>query len=465
MSDIVKRARIASLLGQQFGGERDLYSALGYKKQLTYDDYYALYDRQDIAGRIVNMPASATWRNIPKIKEDDDEETQTPFEKAWEELANRLRVWHHFERVDRLAGIGRYAVLLIGVRGAPDLSTPLEPGSLSGPDDIIYLSPYSEKSATIHSWVTDPADPRFGRPETYEIDLAGTFGEDVTDLSAKPIQIVHHTRVLHVAENLLEDEVYGQPRLKRVVNLLYDLAKVVGGSAEMFWQGAFQGLHANIDKDIEFDLTGDEARKLSEELDEYVHGLRRYIRTRGMSITPLGGTIPDPRGVFEVVISLIAGTTGIPKRILLGAERGELASSQDETNWNSRIMERQQHFAEPVILRPFIDRLIWTGALPAPAEEYTVEWPNLFELSEQEKAEIVAKKAQALQQYASAVTAEEIVPVPEFRREFLGLKGLPSDEDMGVTEERVQADFNLTEAEMSEEFEKQMRRILASGGV
>ena len=43
----------------------------------------------------------------------------------------------------------------------------------------------------------------------------------------------------------------------------------------------------------------------------------------------------------------------------------------------SQIQERHEQFAEPSILRPFIDRLIWLGALPAPVG-YEVEWPSLF---------------------------------------------------------------------------------------
>ncbi len=457
LSDLTRRAGLSSTLGQQFGGDRDLYSALGYKKHLRYDDYYSIYDRDHIAGRIVNMPASSTWRNTPDVKEDDDEENNTSFEQGWQDLSKRLRIWHYLERVDRLAGIGHYAVLVIGVRGNGNLSDPLEPGSLSQPGDIIYLSPFSENNAEIHRWVTDPGDPRFGKPYSYMVDFAGDFKHSGYTGFSVGTQEVHHSRVLHVAEELLEDEVFGRPRLKRVLNLFYDLAKVAGGSAEMFWQGAFQGLHANVNEDQDFKPDGPEADKMTEELDEYIHGLRRYIRTKGMDIKTLGGQPIDPKGIFDVIMSLTAGATGIPKRILLGAEQGELASSQDQTNFNSHIAERQQHFAEPMMLRPFIDKLIELGALPQPVEEYDIEWPNLFALDDKEKAELAKSKASTLQNYAQAgMIVEEIMPIPEFRREVMGLEGEPSEEDVAYTEKRLQDDFDGDD-EVDEGFEQQVR--------
>ena len=67
-------------------------------------------------------------------------------------------------------------------------------------------------------------------------------------------------------------------------------------------------------------------------------------------------------------MKLISAASGIPLRIMTGSERGELASTQDDGNWASRIEERQLHFAEPMILRPLIDRLIELRALPEPSD-------------------------------------------------------------------------------------------------
>lgn len=458
-SAIVGRATLAARLGKQFSGKRDLYETLGYKRELRFDDYWALYDRQDIAGRIVDMPASATWRNAPTVREDDDDTHETAFEAAWSALADRLRIWHYMERVDRLAGIGQYAVVLIGVNDGVQLDQPLAPGSLSGPDDVLYLRPCGEKAARIVTWDEDPSSPRFGRPELYELDLGGDGRSTARVLQHRR---VHHSRVLHVADGLLEDEVYGRPRLRRAANLFDDMAKVVGGSAEMYWQAAHRGLHADVRDDT--DITPEAHDRIKDELDEYEHGLRRFLRTKGMDINVLPAETADPRGVFEVLISLLAGATGIPKRVLLGAERGELASSQDETNWTSYVHERQLTYAEPLILRPFVDQLIEIGALPKPAQPYEVVWPNLFELNQKEKASVVDMIAGAVQKMAPFGETDRIITPAEFRERVLdGILGLdlPGDAELADALDDDNGDIDAgdeVDAEFRERVRAQRRR-------
>ncbi|MBU8908515.1 anti-CBASS protein Acb1 family protein [Desertibacillus haloalkaliphilus] len=399
-SDLMHRYQLSDRLGTQFNGKRDMYEVLGYKRRLRFQDYWNKYDRQDIAGRIVDAPAQGTWRNRPSIHEDDNKDEDTPFESAWKTLEKKRSVIHYLERADRLAGIGHYSVLLIGVRGSTDLSEPLDPNSLTGPEDIIYLSAFSEKNASIQQWETDPTNERFGLPKIYRIDFSGDDFHD-QEGGTKFYSVsknVHHSRVIHIADGLLEDEVFGRPRLKRVMNLLNDLEKVVGGSAEMFWQGAYMGLNANLNPDVQ--MTPDEADRVEEEMTEWFHGLRRFIRTQGMEVKQLGGQVAEPKESFETIISLISGATNIPKRILLGSERGELASNQDEGNWNSYLSDRQTTFAEPNVLRPFIDRMIWLGVLPAPQQRYEVEWPDLFALNDKDKSDISDKRASALQKAA-----------------------------------------------------------------
>lgn len=430
-SALISRARLAGAIGQQFSGDRDIYKALGYTTRLRYADYYGRYQRQDIAGRVVDAPPGATWATPPTLQEDENEETQTPFEKAFSELAERLSLWHYLDRVDRVAGIGRYGVLLIGVADG-NLDQPVS--KKIKPEDIIFLSPYAEGNAKITSYITDHRNPRFGMPEFYELTL--NQEPQIKSTTSR----VHYSRVLHVAEGLLEDEVFGQPRLERVYNLLDDLQKVCGGSAEMFWQNAFRGFQADMDKEMELDP--DDEKQLSDEIDEYTHGLRRWIRTRGLKINPLGGEVADPRGPFEVLISLISGATGIPQRILLGSERGQLASNTDERNWARRIEERQRKYAEPSILRPLIYRFQEWGVLPE--AKFEVKWPDLMTPGDQGRADVAAKIGRAVKDVSQS---NGLISQEEFRQHYLGLpralagtpieapKALPAPTQTDPTEE------------------------------
>lgn len=442
-----ERAALARLAGLQFSGDRNIDAVLGYNTKPEIKDYKAMYDRRGLASTIVDAPAKTTWRKRPTIK--DGSEGKSDFIQQWEALQKRLSVYHYLERVDRLAGIGRYGVLLIGSKDGK-LADPLE--TVGGPEDIIFLSTFSESYAEIKDFEQDVNNPRFGHPKSYKIDLAGDILSGVRRSLSK--ETVDYTRTIHVAEGLLENEIYGEPRLQKVFNRLQDLDKIVGSSAEGYWQSASKGYALGLKEDYEYDEEVLEAAK--EEFQNYIHGLQRIIALAGFEVKELKGAIMDPKGPFGVVIALISGKTGIPQRILLGSERGELASSQDESNWLGRISERQQQFAEPRLLRALIGQLIDIKALPPPKDgEYEVDWPGLFYLNDMEQAKVYSDRASAI----SAVSGK--FPLDLFEKSELrvavGFEPEPEEEEpkthaLDEEDEDVTAEFDrLAQADSIEE--------------
>jgi hypothetical protein len=375
--------------GALYGGNRNLYGVFGWNRSPSFGDYLYKYRRQNIAKRIINAPADALWADPPLIVGD------ATFDAAWADLLQHIPVFANFQRVDKLARIGRYSVLLIGFDDGGVLDQPLKtrPGR-----KIMYMQPYSEESAKIHSYVGDITSPRFGQPEFYEITPGkvdqSQGGSQLTSDGAMLGRTfrVHHTRVLHVAEGALESQVFGVPALEAVYNDLDDLQKVTGGAAELFWLAGNRGMHINIDKEMELDPEDEEA--LSAELDEYQHELRRTIRTRGVEVNPLGSEVADPRGVFTMMISVIAATTGIPQRMLTGSEAGQLASQQDRANWAQRLAERISEFGGPVMLLPFLRMCIHAGVLPEPTT-LKVTWPDAFKMNPLERAQTSAQMARS----------------------------------------------------------------------
>lgn len=406
--------------GTQFGGDRDYYSVLGYNAEPDYEDYRAKFERDPLAGTIVEYPCSETWRDTPTVKDgkDKDAKDDTEFCNAWSDFAERMKVYSFCRSVDILAGIGQFALLHIGVSGHGETTS--EVRSMVNVNDIIYLTPYSQEAVSVHEWQTNPNNLRYGLPNSYKISVSHMTGTAANPFSTREL-IVHWSRCIHVAEGLLENQVYGRPRLQRVVNLLDDVMKVVGGSAEATWLLIRKGLVLDVDPDAR--LTDPERENLHEQFDEYNHGIRRFLTTIGMKVTDLGSEVADPSGIFDVIITLISVATRIPKRILLGSERGELASSQDASNWAGHIASRQLTYAEPVILRPLIDRLLKWGAIPKPeAGRYTCVWDALFELNDTEKAANAKVWAEALEK-ASAAFGYPAMTLEEFRGEFTPLPG------------------------------------------
>lgn len=420
MSSLVERLKLATLAGRTFGGKRNLYEVFGYTPNLGYQNFVAKYARQDIAQRVVNAPAAATWRGDPIVDGGPE------FNRRWRQLVAKHDAYQMLERVDKLAGIGYYATLYIGFDDN-NASTPEKP--VQNAQDILFMQPYGEGNSEILEIDDNPTSPNFGYPLLYQLDVTDPQSLRNTHGHSTKSIVVHASRVLHVAENVLTDNIYGTPRLEHVYNLLDDLLKVVGGSAETFWLVANRGIQADVDKEME--LSTDDAKALQDELEEYQHELRRFIRTRGVDLKPLTSQTSDGRGPFEMIMALLSGATGIPQRILMGSEAGQLASEQDRANWADRIAERQRDFAWPHILKPFIYKLVASGLLPQPDADdedapLTIEWPEAFIMSPLERAQEMAQKARAATNFSKSLGGVPIATVEE-SRQIMGLSSIPEE--------------------------------------
>lgn len=413
------RAELAATLGKSFGGDRDLYTQLGYPKTLTFEQMNARFVRQDIAKTVVTAYPEATWKGKPTVYETEDED-ETAFEKDWNNLIKAIRVFHYLTRADKVAGIGQYGVIFLGLDD-PNNKTPEKMVKKGTAKRLLYMQVLSQSNAAIGSTVKDVKNERFGKPLTYKLQLSqqsdATTTAPIGVRLTKKETTVHWTRVIHIPDGALESDVFGTPRLECVYNALQNLAMVGWSSAEMFYKGAYPGLALEGREGAELEESSDD---LDDEVEDYIHGLSRVLRLRNAEAKMLAPVVADPESHVKVQLQFISGATRIPIRILIGSERGELASSQDARNWNERVAERQQDFAEPTILKPFAERLVHAGVLSEPGEDgINVAWPPLVSLGEKEKAEITFILSQAIAKFASAPGADTILPLFFFLTEIM----------------------------------------------
>lgn len=414
-------------------GNRDTFEVFGYPDLITSTDYYQRYERQDIAKRIIEAYPEACWTKDIVVSDDLNSEDITSFEKDFTDLASRLKLYNYMYRLDKVTGFGRYGVLYIGVAGE-EPKTPVE--DTVDEKDILYITPYTEDQAQIASYNTDPQSPRYGLPETYNLSVNTFEGIEGQLSTEKSSMVAHHTRIIHVAEGLLGNDIFGQPRLKSIYNRLIDLDKVMGGSAELFWQNGRGALNLNMPSDV--DLDSDSKDLLTDNMQQFSNNLTRYLKTKGIDVNAVEFQVPNPEQNVEQIFKMISGATGIPVRILTGSERGELASTQDTANWNNRVSERRVNFCEPSILRPFIDWCIQHKTISEPKDDiYYVEWPMFSGVSEEQKAEIAAKKASAITQYNNSPGIDQLVPPKQFVEEILELE-FKGEENFGdMTEQDI----------------------------
>lgn len=433
------RGQLGAFMGYSHKGQRDLYKVFGYERVLQFNHYLAMYQRGDLANRIVGAFPQATWREVPIVKDEDGDSVEkldnkgrpnksySPFAAAWVALAKKHKIYSYLERADRISGIGHYGVLLMGFADGKPLSEPLE-----GKPKLTYMVPYPEGGAVVNSFEMDPANERYGLPKSYNLRQINVEGGQ--NQTSRTISNVHPSRVIHIAEFLDSDDVYGQPRLRAVFNRLMDLEKVVGGGAEMFWLNANRGLLFSADPAMKLDAATKTA--LSEQAEEFANQQRRMMVGQGFTAQNMGSDVADPEMHSSGLLDIIAGTTGIPKRILIGSERGELASSQDENAWSLRIEERRTHFAAAV-LTEVIQKLIDTGNLIAPKGEWSAEWPRHTGQDPEQQARIGLLKTQAIAAYANSPEAPFLVPPQEFRRDVVNL---PPESEFELPEEPADID-------------------------
>lgn len=444
-STIIERFNWARQMGMTFNGDRDIYSVLGYNTIITAQEYRDRYGRGGIARRVVDALPTAVWRGVGRVYEDDSPEATTQFEKDWEALNKQLRMWSTLQRAHILASLSSFSVLLLGAPGS--LDTELPKGK---PGQILYITPFGGgvintassntrirgqasgvgSDVTVARWDEDVNSPRFGQPLYYKLKR--------TNFNAPEMQKeVHWTRVLHVpASGFLDDALFGPPTLEAVWNYFDDLDKVVGGGAEAFWMRANGGLQIDVDKKMQLSDANNTLASLQEQAAAYEHGISRIMRTRGVNIKQLGSDVADFGSPADTIVTLIAGTSGIPKRILTGSERGELASSQDRDNWNDQVKDCRSSYAEPVIVRPLVDRLVAYGYLSEP-KQYEVWWPDAAAMTEMEKLD-AASKAAGLNDHG-----EIVITSAEIRETYLDRE--PLDEEEVEEEEEAQAEEAIVE--------------------
>jgi len=431
----------SSLLTKIFDDRRDIDVECGYPKEIKMEQYSYMYDREGVASRVVGVMPEDSWSVDPLVYE-DEEADETDFEEGWGKLQESKNLYHYLHRIDVLSGIGKFGVLLLGLNDGGKLNEPvaemnLETGEMKKVAQnkdmkLLYVRAFDESAVEIATREKDQANPRYGLPLMYKItfqetvealsdgQVSGIAKETSTKTKSNELE-VHWSRVLHVADNRKMSETYGTPRMKPVFNRLMDIRKVLSGSGEMFWKGAFPGYSFEVDPDAAAEGAEIDTDAIRDEAEDWMNGLQRYIATTGVSVKSLDVQVADPKSHLESQMRYIAITLSIPYRIFLGTEEAKLASGQDVITWNKRIARRQTKYLSPLVLRPFIDRLIVLEIIPAPADgTYKTEWVDLNTVTDTVKAEVAAKRTEALSKYVAG-QVDALIPPAEFLKLFMEL--------------------------------------------
>lgn len=410
-------------------GKRDLDREFKYPVVLNMQVYRQLYSRNAIARKIVRVYPDECAAIKPDIYE-TEKDIITPWERRFSFVRQKHRLDHMIHRIDVQSGLDSYGGLLIRTNDGRSLRQApagVNPDGTKGirrspkPREIVFIRALAADHCKVAKVEKDDRNPRFGLPTEYEVDLdaiepqSGLKVSDITgdfdDDEAIGNKVrVHWSRIVHVpSDGLEESEWYGTPRLMPVANLIWDLRKVLGSAAEMWFRGAFMGLSfettqgANEFYDV--DMEG-----LKEEIDAFQNGFQRFLRLVNMTAKPLAPQIEDPSSHVKQLLNIIAAATGVPLPILLGSEVGKADGGQNMASWNRRLILRNYNHVEPYIWRPVIDRLVLLDVLPETRTPVFVTWRDLHTQTEKDRADVALKLTQALLQYVSSGAYLVITP-------------------------------------------------------
>lgn len=437
---LIANVSSASILGVRenatasaFDDRRDVDAECGYPDFIRIEDYQKMYDRNSIAARVVELMPTECWSEDPAIVETEEPEP-TEFEIAFHTVAKFHQVFSVLEELDVLSGIGEYGVLFFGFNDGLDLD---KPATKQEDMQLLYVRPFSQTFAKVVEWEKEKTNPRYGKPVMYEIQ----FYNPVIGGAEAELTRVHYTRVMHVTESL-SNPVSHSPRLRTVWNELLNLRKTLGGSAEMFWNGAFPGMALQVLPDYVGQPI--DKKSLRTEMNAYRQGLQRYFTVNGFEVKELSPQVADPTAHIESQLKAIALRVACPLRIFLGSEEAKLAANEDSKRWNKRVSRRRHRHCTPKLVLAFALHCIKYGVLPEPLgyEEdknagFDVQWPDLTAPTMKERTEIMSKMVDAIAKYIQ-FGADILVPPMEFMTIILGWEQEVADSVLQSALQQVQ---------------------------
>lgn len=460
-----------------------LWDGVGYPAEgaLTFADHWLRYERQGFARGIIDKPANSTWQEPPEIVDDgrsidNDVDGKTDFEQQihqfFEGEHTRRKPHHRMCVADKLARLGKFSLIVLGFGDGRDLSEPVQgvhestleatssqtsvddgedTREFDSLDDLAYITVFGEDRVESIDTVTDMRDERFRLPETYEVITE----EDESDGDEQTTEI-HWTRVIHVPQGALENDVEGTRELKPVWNNLLNLEKINAASGEGYWRGGYQGLVVTPPETQSGEVAQfeDDGEAVHNQIRQYEQNMMRTLFSTG-NINTLDSTIDSPTPHIEAQVREIAACKEQPQSILMGNETGERATSEDKKMWHEFISGVRNTFAEPVILLPIINRLIDVGVLPEPAgDSYTIDWSSLYEMSEETESQVRERRANTLNTLSNG-DPERLASRAELRKKGLGWSAEYGSE--------VDDDFDPDNPEL-DEFDADMQDAYADGG-
>ena len=397
----------------RLGTAGDKASANTYRtRALSAEEIDAAY-RTTWLGKIIDIKAEDSvreWRAWQASKEEI---------QAIEDEENRLMVRKRVMQADAWSMLrGGAAILLGGLPGSPDKEVVLDK---VGKGSLKYIAVLTRNQISAGEKITDPLDPRYGEPKSYEIST-GTAGA----------QTFHPSRIIRFVGRDLPDDFsasgwdgWGDPLWNSLRDPVSNADSIAAGIAALVQEAKVDVLKiprlmenlqtaeyesllmrrvqvANTIKSIMNALVLDSGNDEGKGGEEH--------ETKQISFDGL----PD---IQDRALMELSGKADIPQTRLLGrAPQGMNATGDsDAQNYAAMVKARQELHLQPRLA--WMDEILIRSALGARPKEIWYMWRPLYNVSEKEGAEIEKTYAEGFRsRLESGAISDDVLAKSELNR-------------------------------------------------
>ena len=393
----VARARANYLAESGLGSDpkhNKLYKEFGLKTNLTFRDYFNLYDRQGFAFGAVKQLTDKCWEKSPYLVEGDNEDEknteQTQTEKEFKLFAKRLKLWGHLAEADKRRLVGEYSAVIIQIADDKEWK---EPAENVKPDDVVGLIPVWQECLTVNNWDQDTLSANYGRPLSYayhEYDF-----DSSTSGNTKPRRSV----TIDASRVFVFGDLYdGRSLLTAGFNDAVTLEKLIHSGGEGAYKNAASHLHMNFGEKADLGSIAKmyevELSELSDIFNDMVKSLNSSfdtaLITQQADAKVLSVDLPRLKEPFDNALQSFSASVQIPATIIAGHQTGERASGEDNDTMARRCMSRQEKELTPDI-ESLVLHLQSFGCFVGTI--FSVVWDSLLEPSPKDKLEMADKMA------------------------------------------------------------------------
>jgi hypothetical protein len=373
----------------------------GYPAQLTFPNFYNMYSRFGIAGRVVKWYPQQTWLADPIVTGGEK------FESELKKVNKKVKLWSRLYSLDTRQRVGRYAGAFMRVKDSKKPNEPIE-GMLPSSSSLIDIIPLYESQLVVSETQNDPTKDDFDMPTMYQLTTSAVGNRN--DRAGQSFE-VHPSRIIIASEDSDNSGIYGVPVLEDIFNDLMDLNKILGAGGEGFYKNAAQNIVFDLNDTTSAVASKPLLDKFNANYDEFAQDrFRRALWTPGMTAKTLESNLIPPKEFAMNSLYSIAAGANMSVFSIIGNQTGQLASDQNSKADLAQVQARREDFGTELV-SDAMDWCIKYGILPT--ADYEVTWPDALEPSFAEKLESVERMANVNEkQFRSgqrgAFTAEEM---------------------------------------------------------